>query len=1058
MAQHPTANGYFEKHDSGDLGWDTDMNVNLDNADALIKANALAAAAAAAAAAAETVRAESAEGTLSTAITNEANTARANEAKAQQLFNERGLQTSAITLAGWDSAEYNLTAGSITQPLPATPTIGVQVRAAVSTTQGNNALTLTWTANGGGSVTLKLPGDNETVEWNGTTWTHAGDHKGLDNFDVRYASAVAVLQAQQYKTTADQANLLNNVTPPSFAPLVNFAGQSTVVVQPSDRYQQILGFGAALTDAAAYCALNYLNASQRSAILNELFSPSQCGWSMVRIGFGASDFQQSASYNYESSVPSGSTDPSLLNFNLGIEQQRVIPLLQQILAINPRTRIHGSIWFPPTWLGGAWLTNNFTINTTSINGVNCMQIYANYIVQALQAYAALGVPIWGLSPMNEPLDKGGNISNIETFVGTYLGPTMEAAGLTTRLFCGEQSWNQSGNMVSMLGSSPAGQYFTDVAWHGYLGTVNQQNDLHRQFPNVGHHFTEMRTLLSANWASAAATMAGDCAVGAIRNWAQSVTLWNLFLDQAGAPNNGVSTGRRGVVTIQNDSSGTLTRFVEYYMLTHLSKYVLPGAVRIASTSFAVGAPNSGLQTVAFQNLDGSIVLFCFNNSASATTFTIADGRTNTGFPVTMAGYEMDTFVWGTVKQGYASAVTAPTVPATPTLTATAHSAQITLSWSAPTSSMPLSGYQLLRSSTSGAETLLIPLTPGATSYTDVCGAGTFYYQLVAQSAAGNSTASTEVSATATAATVPTTPTLTVVAGINQVTLTLGINLVNTPVTAINVLRSTTSGSETALITLPSNQTSYVDSGLTAGTTYYYKITATNTTGTSTASAEASATATGAVQQPVFDAASSGNGNNVSSVSWTHTVGSSLVNSIVIVAVGNGGTGAGVDYPTGVTYGGVAMTAVPGGSAASSSATSRTTTLYYLLNPPAGASTVVVTLNVSNTNFACVAASFSHAAQSSTFGTAVTQNSASSASASATATSAATTDLEIAAVTWRNYQPATTGSLTARSYTSQGTSTYINLATMPGSGGSDTVTFTTSTADNEALVVVPLHGG
>jgi glucosylceramidase len=128
-------------------------------------------------------------------------------------------------------------------------------------------------------------------------------------------------------------------------------------------------------------------------------------------------------------------------------------------------------------------------------------------------------------------------------------------------------------------------------------------------------------------------------IGATRNWARSVTLWNVALDQNSGPQNGGCTNCRGVVTIDSSTSPpTITNNVEYYVLGHAAKFVVPGAYRIDSNSFGHG----NIEDVAFQNPDGSIVLIVLN-SGSNTSFSV--NWKGQSFTYTLPAGAVATFQW-----------------------------------------------------------------------------------------------------------------------------------------------------------------------------------------------------------------------------------------------------------------------------------------------------------------------------------------------------------------------------------------------------------------------------
>lgn len=875
--------------------------------------------------------------------------------------------------------------------------------------------------------------------------------------------AVSLTQAQQYQTTSDLSAPLTQIQPPPFSAVP--PGFQPVIVKPDEQYQQWLGCGAAITDATAYCLMTYLTALQRAAFLTSAFSPRAGNLSMVRIGFGYTDFQSASNnYTYDDMPVSGMTDPGLLAFSILQDGVRIIPVLQQIKAIQPRLRIFASVWSPPGWMCSSG-------NTVSSGHY---QDFANYLVAAVQAYAAAGLPIHAIAPVNEPSNNGYTEAAMAALIGTYIGPAFQAAGLTTQIMAGDDQWTEAATFQGpLLTDTTAGPFIGSVAWHCYTGNPQGMTTAAQAAaPTKAQHITEIRTLLAQSTGISLGIMAGYVFGYGLRNWAQSVTLWNLMLDQNGAPNNGASTGRRGVVTVQNTGSGALSYSAEWYVMQHFSKFLQAGARRIASSNYATPVSSynassfnagtmagAGLQSVAFLNPDESVVCFVFNPTASSISTVISDARFSEGFPVTLASLEMGTFVWGTTVQATPAGtpVTIP-APSAPALTANGQNGQILLSWPAVSSAQPVSSYTLNHSTSTGTETAYITLPPGATSYTYLNPSGeTGYFTLTATSPGGSAT-STEVSATCAARTGPSAPTfISAVGGSGEITLTWSYSATLAQVTVLTVLRGTTSGGETTLINLPAGSTSYVDSSVSDGTVYYYKIRTSNSSGSGTSS-ELPASTTG-TSKPLLDTIGGGAATQSSPATWTHTVSPNLSNgSILIVAVANSGSSNSSNDVSGVTYGGTPMTLVPSSDVASSSSTSRRISQWYLLDPPAGSATVSVTWNTTNTpNLAGQSMSFSHVNQSGALGTCGTNTTTSGTSLAATTTSSSATDIVVATIAVRNNSPSPAGGQTQVYLEPYGTNTYNEGSTQAGGGGTITSTFTWSGADNAAIAAVPIHG-
>ena len=143
-----------------------------------------------------------------------------------------------------------------------------------------------------------------------------------------------------YVTTPDRAKLL------TLEPDLRFADSRdeaaiTIDVDPSLRYQEMVGFGASLSDASAWLLQNRLTATQREALLQELFGRDPgAGFSFVRVDMGASDFSL-RHYSYDD-MPAGKTDPELVHFSIDPDRAETIPVLKRALEINPHLTVLAS--------------------------------------------------------------------------------------------------------------------------------------------------------------------------------------------------------------------------------------------------------------------------------------------------------------------------------------------------------------------------------------------------------------------------------------------------------------------------------------------------------------------------------------------------------------------------------------------------------------------------------------------------------------------------------------------------------------------------------------------
>jgi len=430
-------------------------------------------------------------------------------------------------------------------------------------------------------------------------------------------------QANVYLTTPDAKQLM------TLQPVLN-AGKDTAAVNiridTGLHYQEIEGFGAAMTGSSAYVMQQYMNASQRDTLLEALFDAQKgIGINYIRMSVGASDFSV-APYSYDD-MPAGKRDDSLLHFS--IERDSVLlSVLKQVVAINPGIHVMGTPWSPPGWMktsdkleGGALRTDAY-------------EVYAKYFVKYLKAFNNRGIRITALTVQNEPQYEAAYPSMKMTareqamFIKEYLGPILAHEGLKPEIMLFDHNWNSPEYPISILDDTAVAKYTTGVAFHCYEGAVGAMSQVHAAHPEKGLYFTECS---GGSWAPSFADnlqyMVGNLLIGTVNNWSKNVLLWNIALDEHNGPTtNQPDTGKvnrgcmtcRGVVTVQS-TNGAVTKNIEYYALGHFSKFVRSGAVRVYST------PVEGLVNTAFLNKDGSRVLVVLNTGKEDRGFSVQDG-------------------------------------------------------------------------------------------------------------------------------------------------------------------------------------------------------------------------------------------------------------------------------------------------------------------------------------------------------------------------------------------------------------------------------------------------
>jgi len=407
---------------------------------------------------------------------------------------------------------------------------------------------------------------------------------------------------------------------------------TTIVVDSTQTYQSIDGFGFALTGGSA-TLLNGLSETNKDNILKELFTTDSTyiGISYLRLSIGASDLS-STTFSYDD-IPGDST---LQNFSIDIEKKDLIPILKQIILLNPAIKIIATPWSAPSWMK--------TNNSTSQGSLkpDCYKIYASYFVKYIQAMQAAGIPINAVTPQNEPLNAYNNPamlmqSNEENdFIKNYLAPQFNSNSIHTKIILYDHNLDHPEYATQILSDNTTYNLVDGSAFHLYAGDINTMSSVHNAYPNKNLYFTEQYTSSDGDFSGDLKWHIQNLIIGATRNWSKNVLEWNLASDPDMGPHtSGGCSTCLGAITISGQS--VIQRNQSYYIIAHAAKFVRPGAIRIGSTSL------SNLPNVAFKNTDGTKVLVVLNNTSSTQTFNIQFNGKNVS-PVLEAG-SVGTFVW-----------------------------------------------------------------------------------------------------------------------------------------------------------------------------------------------------------------------------------------------------------------------------------------------------------------------------------------------------------------------------------------------------------------------------
>lgn len=444
---------------------------------------------------------------------------------------------------------------------------------------------------------------------------------------------------QSYLVSEDGSNRMTPATISFDSGTGNVDG--TITLNPTDQRQEIDGFGFAITGSAAYNLLKMTPAA-RKALLTQIFSRQHgYGCSYVRVPIGCSDFSLSDYTCCDT--------PGIENFALTSEEtQYIIPVMKEILAINPDVKVMSAPWTAPRWMktNGNWTSGNLR--------TEYYQDYATYFVKWIQAFQNNGIQIYGVTPQNEPLNHGNSASmfmgwnEARDFIKQALGPKFREAGLATKIYVFDHNYNydnlseQQSYPTKIYADADASRYIAGAAYHNYGGNASEMTNVHNANPDKELIFTEW-TAGTWSWPgvgiNAVNTDAKALIFDVVKNWGRGAMVWNLMLDSDRGPYRpgGCSTGN-GAIDISKSDYSTLTYNSFYYVMCIAAAAVSDGAHYIAADGGA-----DGIEFAAFRNNDGGYGLVVMNTSGSERRLRVSD-RTNR-FVVTIPAHSLASYRW-----------------------------------------------------------------------------------------------------------------------------------------------------------------------------------------------------------------------------------------------------------------------------------------------------------------------------------------------------------------------------------------------------------------------------
>lgn len=451
----------------------------------------------------------------------------------------------------------------------------------------------------------------------------------------RDADRVVVFQSA--RNTSDR---LSEMEPVTFGDVLNARLPLVDVSAAETMGQEVVGFGGAFTEASALLFQN-LTAENQQALLEKYFdAETGIGYTLGRVHINSCDFSPVPGSWSEDEVVN---DSALEHFDTEVNHDSgaMIPFIkaamERIEAGGRKLKLFASPWSPPAWMkttgkmvGGGSLRPEFR------------GTWARYIAKWITAYKAKGVPLWGLTPQNEPENSASweacryTAEEEADWLGEHLGPTLNATHPEVLIFAYDHNKDHVYDWAKVMYAHPtAPKYIDGIALHWYTGdSFDNVAKVHVEFPQAALLATEATwekyrwqpgtTAASGEWAFGegyAHDIVGDLNAGAV-GW----TDWNLLLDTTGGPNH---VGNNCDAPMYSENGTALYLHPQYYYIGHFSKFILPGSRRIVTNVIGSktyqGAPRGygtcteedGLQATAFERPDGRVVIVALNCGPSS---------------------------------------------------------------------------------------------------------------------------------------------------------------------------------------------------------------------------------------------------------------------------------------------------------------------------------------------------------------------------------------------------------------------------------------------------------
>lgn len=376
-------------------------------------------------------------------------------------------------------------------------------------------------------------------------------------------------------------------------------------IYPNIKYQHFIGFGGAFTEATAY-NFSKLSDTNKLQLLKDYFSEQGLNYNLCRTTINSCDFALN-NYTYLDRF-----SKNIKSFSIKHDKNYIIPMIKSALSIKPNLKLIATPWSPP-----AFMKDNNNMNNGGKLLPKYREMWAQYILKFLQEYKKENINIDFITIQNEPNALQSWESCLYTpeemaeFIQDYILPIFEKNKVSTKILLWDHNKD---NIVSNINRifqkiSPKNKNIFGIGFHWYTGDHFENLSLLKQlYPDKILINTERCTGYSSFNKSDEvknAELYSHDIIGNLNSGSSGEVDWNMLLDYKGGPNHKKNNCDSHVML--NSDNSSYIKHLSYYYIAHFSKYILPGAIRIAFSKFS-----KDLDVTAFKNLDNSIVIIILN--------------------------------------------------------------------------------------------------------------------------------------------------------------------------------------------------------------------------------------------------------------------------------------------------------------------------------------------------------------------------------------------------------------------------------------------------------------